>query len=50
MEKGQYYLARSVFINKRIQTLKKQNFQFFIKLVGEMIYRLCYQSFLLIIV
>ena len=35
--------------NKFSLHFKKQNFQFFIKLIPEMIYNFCYQRFLLII-
>ena len=36
-------------LNKLSFNVKKRNFQFFIELVGEIIYHLCYQSFLSII-
>ena len=35
-----------LILNKLSLNLRKWNFQFFVKLVGEMIYHLCRQSFL----
>ena len=37
-----------LFFCRSLETSKKRDFQFFIKLVGKMICHLCYQSFLLI--
>ena len=42
---NEWFISNKLSLNAK----KPQNFQFFIKLVGEMIYHLCYQSFLLII-
>ena len=42
-------INESFISNKLSLNVKKQNFQFFIKLVEEMIYHLCYQRFLVII-
>ena len=41
---NEWFISNMLSLNVK----KPRNFQFFIKLVGEMIYHLCYQSFLLI--